>query len=355
MNPLAIGGRGRGSGANPVNRFEALSYTVDEEEGFVTRSTPDTCYYKDNSKSIIAWNDSPDVGHDADLNPYRGCEHGCVYCYARPTHEYLGFSAGLDFETQIMVKEDAPVLLRKALSAPNWKPQPVGLSGGTDAYQPIERKLQLTRGCLEVFRDFRNPVIVITKNRLVTRDIDILAELAGYRAVAVFISVTTLDLSLNRILEPRSSTPAQRLEAIRMLADAGIPVGTLVAPVIPGLTDPEVPAIVEAVAHAGAQFATYIVLRLPLIVAPLFESWLDTHFPGRKKKVMNRVRAMHGGKLYRSQFGERMTGTGPFAEQLRDIFAIACRRAGIDGAAPTLSTKSFKVPTAHGAQLSLFA
>src|ERR1044071_7860012 len=246
---------GRGASWNPQNRFESLAYVRDDdappEDG-----TPRTIFMRDPTRTIIARNDSPDVGFDASINPYRGCEHGCIYCYARPTHEYLGFSAGLDFETRIMVKRDAPeLLLRKELSNPRWKPQVLASSGVTDCYQPIEKKLEITRRCLEVLAEFRNPVIIITKNHLVTRDIDILLELARHDCAAVFVSITSLDEKLSGLMEPRASRPARRLAAIGALARAGIPVGYLQAPMIPGLTDSEAPAIAAAAAEAGARYA----------------------------------------------------------------------------------------------------
>src|SRR5256886_9784699 len=247
-----------------------------------------TQYFQDRTKTIVARNQSPDVGFEASINPYRGCEHGCIYCFARPTHEYLGFSAGLDFESRIVVKNDAPRLLEAELSSPKWKPQVLMMSGVTDCYQPVERNLRITRGCLEVLARFRNPVGILTKNRLVTRDIDILSELVRHRAAAVNLSITTLDPKLQRILEPRTSPPAARLDAVAQLCAAKIPVGVMVAPVIPGINDHEVPSIVEACAKAGAQFAGYVLLRLPWAVAPLFEHWLDEHFPERKAKVLER-------------------------------------------------------------------
>ncbi|HKS15676.1 MAG TPA: PA0069 family radical SAM protein, partial [Planctomycetota bacterium] len=251
MNPA----RGRGSAENPKNRFEEIELTADPEAPEDAISAPATKFYRDESKSVISTNDSPDVGFSASVNPYRGCEHGCVYCYARPTHEYLGFSAGLDFESKIMVKRDAPALVRKELESPSWKPQVVVMSGVTDCYQPVERRLRLTRGCLEIFAEFRNPVSIVTKNHLVTRDADLLSELARHRAAAVFVSVTTLDGDLARAMEPRASTPSRRLAAITALASAGVPVGVLIAPVIPGLTEHEIPAILSAAAKAGARHA----------------------------------------------------------------------------------------------------
>ena len=344
--------RGRGAPANPPNRFEALSYARDPEWNDPEDPGLETQFFRDTSRSIIAYNDSPDVGFDASINPYRGCEHGCIYCFARPTHEYLGFSAGLDFESKILVKEDAPELLRRELATPGWKPQPLAISGVTDPYQPIERRLQLTRRCLEVLAEFRNPVVIITKNHLVTRDVDLLSELAHYKAARVFLSITTLDGHLARVMEPRASHPTRRLAAIKTLSLAGVPTGVLTAPVIPGLNDHELPSIIAAAARAGVQSAGYVPLRLPYGLGPLFEQWLSQHFPGRKDKVLHRIRAMRGGKLNDPNFGSRMRGEGIFAEQIGALFALACRRAGIDGRGPALSTAAFRVPSAS--QLSLF-
>src|SRR6266567_3220423 len=287
---------------------------------------------------------SPANRFETSLNPYRGCEHGCIYCYARPTHEYLGFSAGLDFESKIIVKMNAPELLRAELESLRWQPQTLVMSGVTDPYQPVEKKLQITRGCLEVLAKFKNPVAIITKNRLVTRDLDLLCELAKYNAVAVNLSVTSLDSDLQRVLEPRTSVPEARLDAIRQLRAASIPVGVMVAPIIPGLTDHEVPRILDASAKAGAQFASYTIVRLPWAVAPLFEHWLEEHFPERKDKVLGRIRHLRGERLNNSQWHTRMTGEGIFAEQIASLFKISCHRAGIGGR-PTLSTESFRKST----------
>ncbi len=273
-------------------------------------------------------------------------------CYARPTHEYLGFSAGLDFETKILVKEDAPELLRRELSSPRWKPKVIAISGVTDCYQPIERRLGLTRRCLEVLAEFRNPVVIITKNFLVTRDRDLLAELARHDAAAVFLSITTLDADLCGILEPRTARPARRLAAIENLSRSGVPAGVLVAPIIPGLTDHEPPAIIAAAARAGARFAGYVPLRLPHAVAELFSDWLGRHLPAKKEKVLGRIRAMRGGKLNDPRFGSRMEGEGIFAEQIAALFSMACRKAGIEGRSPNLSTSAFRRPS--GVQPSLF-
>ena len=343
----------RGAGENPPNRFEKIVLEPDADWNPDDDVLPRTQFFKDHSQTVIARNDSPDVGFQASLNPYRGCEHGCIYCYARPTHEFLGFSAGLDFESKIMVKADAPELLRNELSSPKWQPQVIFMSGVTDCYQPVERKLKLTRRCLEVLAEFRNPVFIVTKNQLVTRDVDSLSELAKHHAVAVWLSITTLDSKLRKIMEPRTSPPAARLTALRELAAAGIPVGVNVAPIIPGLTDHEMPAILKAAAAAGATSAGYTVVRLPFAVAPLFEKWLETHFLDRKEKVLNRLRAMHGGKLYDSQWGKRMGGEGIFAEQIAQMFDVARRKAGIPNDDAELSTASFR--RADGAQLSLFS
>ena len=350
---------GRGAAHNPPNRFERLHVEPDPDaepspddlmEG---PPRPKTVFYRDSSQTILNRNDSPDIPFDVSLNPYRGCEHGCVYCFARPTHEYLGFSSGLDFETKIMVKEDAPELLRRELSSPRWQPQVVAMAGVTDCYQPVERKLRITRRCLEVFAEFRNPVGIVTKNALVTRDIDVLQELARFDAVAVFVTITTLDAELARRMEPRTASPRQRLETIRILAAAGIRVGVMVAPVIPGLTDHEVMPILKAATEAGAKSAGYVMLRLPFALKELFENWLTRWYPNSREKVLNRIRAVRDGELYRADFKTRMTGTGIFAEQVRQQFHTACRRAGIDGQRPGLSVDSFRVPAKPGDQMDL--
>ncbi len=348
--------KGRGTAYNPPNRFEEISIEPDPDFDPVHDSRPKTRFLKDTSHTAIAYNSSPDVPFDASINPYRGCEHGCVYCYARPTHEYLGFSAGLDFETKIVVKEDAPELLSAELSSTKWKPQVLALSGVTDPYQPIEKKLGLTRRCLEVLAMFRNPVMVVTKNHLVTRDIDLLQELADANAAAVYISITTLDVELCNVMEPRTSRPERRLRAVDALSKAGIKTGVLVAPIIPGLTDSEIPSIIEKSAMAGAQFAGYVTLRLPLGVKHLFERWLEAHFPNKKGKVLNRVRELRGGRLNDPRFGSRMKGEGVFAEQIQSLFELSCRKAGIARVLPSLSTDSFTMPDRSDdkSQLSLF-
>jgi DNA repair photolyase len=349
------GVRGRGARDNPPNRFDRLHYAEPEEADAPADETPRprTLFFSDPARRIVATNDSPDVGFDASINPYRGCEHGCIYCYARPTHEYLGFSAGLDFETRILVKERAPELLRAELAAPRWKPRVLGVSGVTDAYQPIERRLGLTRRCLQVCLEFRNPVAIVTKNALVTRDADILAEMAHIRTAAVNVSVTSLDGDVQRALEPRASHPEQRLRAVETLARAGVPTGVMVAPVIPGLNDHEIPSILEAAAGAGARFAAYLVVRLPHGVSELFEDWLARRLPERRDKVLNRLRSLRGGRLNDPRFGHRHRGEGPFAAQIRALFQTSARRSGLDGDRPALSVAGFRKP--GGPQLDLFA
>ena len=334
--------QGRGASGNPANRFERISYERDEDRDPAEEPKLTTEYYKDTSRSIIITNDSPDVAFEASINIYRGCEHGCVYCFARPTHEYLGLSSGLDFESRIFVKEDAPQLLRKELAKPAWKPQVLVVSSVTDCYQPIERKLGLTRQCLEVLLDFRNPAALITKNRLITRDIDLFKQMNAYHGVAVNISLTSLNADVARVMEPRASSPEHRLAAIEELASEGIPVNVLVAPVVPGLTDHELPSIIKAAAQAGARSAGYIVLRLPYAVKDLFVQWLEDHFPERKNKVLNRIRSLRGGKLYDSTWGRRMSGEGIFADEIRKLFEVSLRKAGMNRSFSALSTAAYR-------------
>lgn len=347
--------RGRGAAYNPPNRFERLHVELDPLPADPDEPEPwkETQYFRDHTRSVLARNDSPDIPFSVSINPYRGCAHGCIYCYARPTHEYLGFSAGLDFEARIMVKEDAPELLRRELASPRWQPEVIAMSGVTDCYQPVERKLRVTRRCLEVLAEARNPVSIVTKNHLVTRDVDLLAELASHRAALVFLSITTLDPKLQRVMEPRTSTPKRRLDAIRELSAAGIPTGVMVAPVVPGLTDHEMPAILEAAAEAGARSAGYVPLRLPFAVKELFEEWLERHFPDRRDKVLNRVREMRGGKLNDAEFGSRMRGEGIWAAHLRAVFATTTRRLGLNERSLDLSTASFRRHRT-GPQLDMF-
>lgn len=349
--PDPVPAHGRGAAANPASRFDRLRHEADPDLPPDETPAPATLFLRDTARSIICTNDSPDVGFAASINPYRGCEHGCAYCYARPTHEYLGFSAGLDFETRILVKEDAPALLRRELAAPRYRPVPLALCGVTDAYQPVERRLQLTRRCLEILAECRHPAGVVTKNRLVTRDADLLAALARHEGASVYLSLTTLDAALARDLEPRASTPAARLAAIEELARAGIPVGVLVAPIIPGLTDHETPAILQAAARAGARFAACTLLRLPHGLPELFTRWLEVHRPAARERVLGRLRDMRGGRLNDPRFGARMRGEGVLAEQVRALFAAGCRRAGLARRGPTLSTAAFRPP---GVQRLLF-
>jgi len=345
--------RGRGAPDNPPNRFRPIEVIPDPEADPADTPLPRTRFLEDSSRSILSHNDSPDVGFDVSVNPYRGCEVGCVYCYARQFHEYLGFSAGLDYETRILVKRDAPALLRAALASDGWEPQVIALSGATDPYQPVERTLRITRGCLQVLAEARNPVAIVTKRDLVRRDLDLLRELAGFGAAAVTVSVTTLDGALQRVMEPRGAAPHRRLEAVRRLAEAGVPVGINIAPVIPGLTDHEIPAILEAGAAAGATRAGLILLRLPHGVKELFEAWLARHFPERRERVLARVRDTRGGRLYDARFRVRGRGEGAYAEHIRSMFDVAAARLGYERSPRRLSTEAFRRPRL-GPQLGLF-
>ncbi|GAB4345339.1 MAG: PA0069 family radical SAM protein [Gammaproteobacteria bacterium] len=307
----------------------------------------------DPSRTVLTWNRSPDVPFDRSLNPYRGCEHGCIYCYARPTHAWLDLSPGLDFETRLFYKPDAADLLRKALSQPGYRCDLLGLGTNTDAYQPAERRLGITRRVLQLLNECRHPVGVITKSSLVERDIDILREMAQDHLVQVQISVTTLRPGLSRILEPRAAAPHRRLRTIATLSEAGIPVGVLVAPVIPALTDEEVESILAAAREAGAAFAGYILLRLPHELKVMFADWLGTHFPLKAERVLNRLRDMHGGRLYDSNFATRRRGAGPYADLLERRFEVARRRLGYR-AAPEYNTQRFHPPDNDSPQLKLF-
>jgi DNA repair photolyase len=350
------GPRGRGSHLNPPNRFEKIRYEPDpgQDEEPEGPGNPPTEYIRDDSRSIVTENDSPDVGFRFSINPYRGCCHGCAYCYARPTHEYLGLNAGLDFETKILVKEKAPELFRDFLARDSWVPEPIGLSGVTDPYQPAERFFRLTRGCLEVAASARQPMCIITKNALVLRDLDLLRDMAAANLVHVNVSVTTLDADLARSMEPRTSTPEARLQAIRALADAGVPVRVLVAPVIPGLTDSEIPAILKAAAAAGARAAGCVLLRLPLTVAPVFREWLEREQPIRAERIVSRVRDVRGGKLNNAEFGTRMTGTGEVARQIRHLFELFARRYALDGGLSPYDCSHFHPPVPRSGQGWLF-
>ncbi len=337
--------RGRGTALNPANRFEGREYiedfdALDESD----LRTVQTQLIPDSSKSILAKNTSPDLPFTYSLNPYRGCEHGCIYCYARPSHEYLGYSAGLDFETKIVVKYDAPKLLAIALRKPSWKPQLVLMSGNTDPYQPVERRLNLTRQCLEVFRDFRNPVCIITKNHLVTRDLDVLEDLSADNLVHVTMSITSLRDDVIQVMEPRTSRPAARLRAIEALASRGISVGVNVAPIIPGLTDEEMPEIMRQARDAGATIANYIVVRLPGPVKGLFLEWVKRCYPNRVNRIVHRIEDLRDGDLNDPRFGTRMRGQGEWAELFSSLFHATRKKLDLVTDIQPLSVNHFKVP-----------
>ncbi len=342
----------RGAPLAPPNRFETTRYE-NEPDAELAESARivATQYIPDRTRRIITSNDSPDVGFRYSVNPYRGCEHGCPYCYARPTHETLGWNAGLDFETKILVKYDAPELLQRELSSPRWKGDVLAFSGVTDCYQPVERRLELTRRCLEVCARFRQAVAIVTKNALLLRDLDILTEMARRNLVHVVVSVTTLDARLAHEMEPRASLPAQRLAMIERLSAAGVPVAVLIAPVVPGLTDSEIPAILERAAAAGAGSASYTLLRLPGAVQTIFLDWLQRVYPEKRPVVEARLRACRQGRLNDTRFGRRMRGEGPVAEMIAQVFRTAARRTGLDGDLPPLNTSAFRRP---GGQRTLF-
>ncbi len=349
---------GRGAVRDLPNRFEKVALDLDPDvvqhdpamDGEALPN-PKTIFLDDASETIISRNESPDVGFSAGINAYRGCEHGCAYCYARPYHEYLGFSAGLDFETKIVVKRRAAELLRRELSHPKYRPEPLGMSGVTDCYQPAERHFRITRACLEVLAEFRHPVSIITKNFLVTRDLDVLKRLAEYDAVRVYISITTLNADLAAKMEPRASRPTHRLRAVEMLAKADIPVGVMVAPIIPGLNDREIPSVLEAARSAGARTAGFTMLRLPYGVKDVFQEWLKENFPEKLDRILGTVRSVRGGKLNVSDFASRMRGEGPYADQVRQMFHVFRERLGYDARMKELSTEHFRRP--GEAQLSL--
>ena len=351
--------KGRGSLSNAVGRFEGYD-RVEVDDGWGSADEPvlplGTTLTEDTTRTIIARNRSPDVPFDRSINPYRGCEHGCVYCFARPTHAYLGLSPGLDFESRLFYKPRAAELLAKELSAPSYRCEPMAMGTNTDPYQPIEREQQVTRQVLEVLRDFNHPVSIVTKGALVQRDIDILGAMAAKRQAKVAISITTLDRSLARRMEPRAATPERRLETIRVLADAGIPVGVMTAPMIPGLNDHEMEAILEASKAAGAGTAGYVTLRLPLEIKDLFAEWLEAQVPLRAKHVLTLIRDIREGRLYNAQFGERMRGSGVYADLLNQRFKLATRRLGLNQARELggLDCSQFRRPPKAGDQLSLF-
>jgi DNA repair photolyase len=350
--------KGRGAVTNRVGRHEKAErlrtddgWGIGEEEPPALRTTVAI----DSTKSIIARNASPDIPFDQSINPYRGCEHGCVYCFARPTHAWLGLSPGLDFESKLFMKPDAARLLAAELARPGYRPSLIALGTNTDPYQPIEREHRITRGVLEVLRDFNHPTGIVTKSALIARDIDILAPMAERRLAHVYISVTTLDRGLARAMEPRAATPQRRLDTIRALADAGIPTGVMAAPMIPALNDHELERILEAAAAAGATGAAYVLLRLPLEIKDLFQEWLTAHFPAKARHVLDLIRDMRHGQLYESSFGQRMKGSGPYADLLRRRFQIARQRLGLagDGIRWQSDVSLFKPPPRPGDQLNL--
>lgn len=347
---------GRGASSNNTNRFDSLKYepTPEDFDNYPEDEKPrlQTQILKDSSRTILTENKSPDIGFRYSVNAYRGCEHGCAYCYARPTHEYLGYSAGLDFESKIFVKENAAELLRQALMKKSWEPETITMSGVTDCYQPLERKMRLTRSCLEVLLEFRNPAAIITKNQLVLRDLDLFRQMNEYQGIMVMISITSLDPELSRDLEPRTSHPQARLNAVETLAKAGIPVGVNVAPLIPGLNDHELPAILKAASEAGAIFAGYTPVRLPLSVAPIFSEWLEVHRPLKKEKVLSLIKDMRGGKLNDANFGSRMQGQGPVAENMEKMFELYKRKYKLNQRSFRLSAEHFRRPKTPSDQMS---
>ncbi|MBW4050852.1 MAG: PA0069 family radical SAM protein [Proteobacteria bacterium] len=350
--------KGRGALSNPTGRFESRRREA-VDDGWYQEEVPDfipTSIEPDRARSVIARNDSPDIPFEQSINPYRGCSHSCPYCYARPSHGYVGLSAGLDFETRLFYKEDAGRVLEAELAKPGYVCKPITLGANTDPYQPIERRMRVTREILEVLTRCRHPVTIITKSALVLRDLDLLGDLARDGLAGVGVSITTLDADLKRVMEPQAASPRARLEAVRRLNEAGVPTGVMVAPVIPALTDHEMEAILEACAAAGARWAGYVLLRLPHEVKDLFREWLAAHYPDRADHVMSLVRQMRGGKDYDPSFGTRMRGTGPLAELLRSRFQIACRRLGLGkGRPPPADTGLFRPPRLNrsGPQLTL--
>ena len=347
--------RGRGATLNPGGRFEPTE-RVAFDDGW--QSLEDMPPFKtevqvEKPRTIITRNDSPDIPFDRSVNPYRGCEHGCVYCFARPTHSYMGLSAGLDFEARLFAKPDAPKLLERELSKPGYKPRPIAIGTNTDPYQPIEREWRIMRQILEVLDKANHPVVIVTKSALVLRDVDILKSMAERGLAKVGISVTTLDRKLARLMEPRAATPSRRLETIKGLSEAGIPVAVMLGPVIPALNDHEIERILDSGKAAGATEASYVLLRLPLEVSPLFRDWLLQHYPDRYRHVMSLVRSMRDGKDYDAEWGKRMRGTGPYALQIKQRFDIAAKRLGLNRSRTVLRTDLFKAPRAQGVQLSL--
>jgi DNA repair photolyase len=350
--------RGRGARSNATGRYESQvreafddGWNLDDEapEQLATTVSPEK------AKVIITRNDSPDIGFSASINPYRGCEHGCIYCYARPAHAYMGLSPGLDFETKLFFKPHAAELLEKELSRPRYAPEVIHVGGNTDPYQPQERRLRITRGLIETLSRFNHPFSIITKSALIQRDLDLLAPMAAKNLVRVAISITSVDRKLARSMEPRAATPERRLAAVKALSDAGVPVIVMFAPAIPALNDHEMEAVLERAAEAGARGAGLVSLRLPREIADLFQEWLATDQPDRARHVMSLVRQMHGGKTYDSQWGKRMKGEGPIAALMSRRFKIAKARLGLDAPLPDLDLSQFRIPPASGGQIDLFS
>jgi DNA repair photolyase len=360
MLPTTVGNerrRGRGAVSNASGRYEP-SARIPFDDGW--RSLDDLPPFKtvereERARKIITRNQSPDLGFDRSINPYRGCEHGCIYCFARPTHAYHGMSAGLDFETQLFVKPDAPELLRKELAAANYAPRTIAMGTNTDPYQPIERKWKLTRRILEVLRDANHPVGIVTKSILVLRDLDILSEMAAKGLAKVALSVTTLDPKLARAMEPRASTPVKRLEAIRELSRAGVPTAIMTAPIVPAINDSEIERLLDAGAANGAVEAGFVMLKMPFEIKDLFREWLREHFPDKEKHVISLIRDIHGGKDYDSTWGMRQTGTGPYAWSIGRRFELACNKLSLNRRSYRLTTALFRKPVMRGGQMDLFA
>jgi DNA repair photolyase len=360
-SPLPGLRRGRGAVCNPANRFERTrADAFDDGWGTLAQALADlpplaTSLTRDSARSALTWNDSPDLGFDRSVNPYRGCEHGCIYCYARPTHAWIGLSPGLDFEARLQFKPEVATLLEKELRKPGYVPRPIALGSNTDPYQPVERTLGLTRQVLEVLERFNHPVTIVTKSAGVLRDMDILTRMAARNLVQVCLSVTTLDNRLARIMEPRAATPLRRLAAMHELSRAGIPVGVLAAPMIPGVNDAELEKVLEASHAHGARAAGYVLLRLPLEIRQMFEDWLNAHMPDRAARVLALIRETRAGKTYDSRFGIRQTGTGPYADMLARRFAVAMKRLGLDKARENggLDCSQFAVPGVDQRQLEL--
>jgi len=348
--------KGRAAGSNHAGRFEPHQRIAEDDGWQRDEELPvlRTQVSLERPRSMITYNRSPDLPFDRSINPYRGCEHGCVYCFARPSHAYLGLSPGLDFETRLVARPDAPEVLRRDLAAKKYRVAPIAIGTNTDPYQPIEKEHGIMRACLEVLEAAGHPVAVVTKGSLIERDIDILGRMALRGLVRVGISVTTLDAKLNRLMEPRAPAPKRRLAMIRRLAEAGIPVRVMASPMIPALTDPELEAILAAGRDAGARHASWIMLRLPLEVSPLVQDWLAQHYPDRAGRIMSRLREMHGGKEYDATWHRRMRGEGPYAEMVAQRFKVAIRRLGLKTDAPPMRCDLFRAPVLPGAQMSLF-